>query len=261
MSGTLHEPVDRNEQRIVRTDELDAVPLLLEKASKRASVKVEKMLWPVRRPEPAKQTAIQTAVIRSRQECDTTRSQRSTDATERVAHVREVLDRLEGRDDIPALLVAQVVEAPDLGLDAELPAAPRHGRARELEPVGLPAGTSSRLEREAGSGTELEQRPRWRRVAAKDVELPPEIRAIDRGVREVVAVADASVAAQLEVIVGPVDREELVGRRDRVAPDEPAALALDDPPPMRVQDAIRIAAAEWTRMRDVRWVDQGSIGA
>jgi len=261
MRGTLDESVDRNEQRIVRSDELDAEPFLLEKSSKRTHVEVKKMLGPIRRPEPAQQTAIQTAVIRCRQKCHASRQQRATNATERVADVGDMLDRLESRDDIPALFIAQIFEATDVRLDAKLLTAPGHRRARELEPVGLPASVSCRREREARPGTELQQGPRWRRVAAKELELPSKIRAIQGGVREVVAVADPSVATQLEVVVGPIDREELLGRRDRIASDQPTAQTFDDPPAMQVQDAIRAAAAEWTRMREVRRVDQGSIGA
>ena len=261
MRGTLHKTMDRNEQRIVGADELDAEVLLLEKSSKRPHVEVEKMLGPIRRPEPAQQTTIQTAVIRCRQKCHASRHQRATNATERVADLRDMLDRLESRDDIPALFVAQIVEAPDVRLDAKLLTAPGHRRARELESVGLPASVSCRRERESRPRPELQQCPGWRRVAAKDLELPSKIRAIHRGVREVVAVADPSVATQLEVVVGPIDREELLGRRDRIASDQPTAETLDDPPAMHVQDAIRAAAAEWTRMREVGRVDQGSIGA
>lgn len=261
MRGTLHESMDRNEQRIVRTDELDAEVLLLEKSSKRPHVEVEKMLWPVRRPEPAQQTTIQTAVIRCRQKCHASRQQGATNATERVADVRQMLDRLEGRDDIPATFVPQIVEAPDVHLDAKLLTAPGHRRARELESAGPPASISCRRERESRPGTELQQGPGWSRVVAKDLELPSEIRAIHGGVREVVAVADPSVATQLEVVVRPIDREELLGRRDRIASDQPTAQTFDDPPAVPVQDAIRAAAAEWTRMREIRRVDQGSIGA
>ncbi len=261
MRGTLHKSMDRNEQRIVRTDELDAEVLLLEKSSKRPHVEVEKMLGPIRRPEPAQQTTIPTAVIRCRQKRHASGHQRATNAAERVADLRDVLDRLEGRDHIPALFVTQIVKAPDIHLDAKLLPTPGHRRAGELESAGLPASVSCRRDRESRPGTELEQRTGWRRVAAKDLELPPKIGPIHRGVREVVAVADPSVATQLEIVVGPVDREELLGRRDRIASDQPTAETLDDPPAMHVQDAIRAAAAEWTRMREVRRVDQGSIGA
>jgi hypothetical protein len=261
MRDTLHESMDRNEQRIVRTDELDAEPLLLEKSSKRPHVEVEKMLGPIRRPESAQQTTIQTAVIRCRQKRHASGQQRATNATERVADLREMLDRLESRDYIPALFVTQIVEAPDVHLDAKLLTAPGHRRARELESAGVPASVSCRRERESRPGTELQQGPGWRRVAAKDLELPSKIRAIHRGVCEVVAVADPSVATQMEVVIGPIDREELLGRRDRIASDEPTAQTFDNPPAMHVQDAIRAAAAEWTRMREVRRVDLGSIGA
>src|SRR6185295_19330929 len=100
------------------------------------------------------------------------------------------------------------------------------------------------------AGAELQQRAGWAREAAKGRVLPAEIRSVDRRVSEVVAISDAGVVRQLEVILGAVDGAELLGRRDRIAPREAAGQAGHDAPPMRVHDTIRAAAAEWTRMGD-----------
>jgi len=192
---TLHETVDRNAEWVVGSDELDTVSLVLEKPSKRPGVEIHQVLGPVRRPKPPEQTAVQAAVIRSRQERHSPGPQRDPDATERRAHVWEMLDRLKGGNDIPSPVIPEIVEAPDRDVDAEPLASPRHRGARELEPMRLPAGVASRIEGEPGAGTELEQRSRRTDVATKDRELALKVRSVDRRVREIVAVADASVAA------------------------------------------------------------------
>src|SRR6266540_2538091 len=162
-----------------------------------------------------------------------------------------MLDRLERRDHIPALVVTQVVHSTDGDVHAGVLPCPSRRGAGQLESADVPARVAGRLQGETRPGAQLEQPSGWARIAPKEGELAPEVRTVDRRVGEVVAVSDAAIAGQLEIVRGAVDGLELLGGWDRIAAREAAGKTDDDPPPMRVHDAIRATAAEWTGMREL----------
>lgn len=250
MRGALEQSMDGHTQRIVRADELDTEPLLLEQPLQAGLVEVHDVFWPVAQPESAHETSAHAAVVRRREEDKTTRVKRFANSTKRVSNVGEMLDRLERGHDIPLVLVTQVIEAAHGDVGARVLMGPRRRGAGQLHPANLPALLARRSKREARARAELEERARRTRVAPEQRELALEVGPIDRLVSEVVSVSDAGISRELKVVIRAVDRAKRVGRRDRIAPRETAGPAGDDPPAMRVHDAIGPAAAQWTGMGD-----------
>jgi hypothetical protein len=122
MRRPFEQSMDGHEKRIVSPDELYLESLLLEKPSQRALIEIDEMLRPVAQPESAQRFSTEAAVVRCRQEHDTPRTQGGMYPAKRVAHIDEVLDRLERGDHVPALAVVQIVKASDRDIDTEAPA-------------------------------------------------------------------------------------------------------------------------------------------